>query len=1558
MHCNHNRSELCSVELLLQVQSNNMSMEFWCQSPAVPFMDSNQFHSCILPIMNITKQPSITMIINSNDTGKLFPIATANFTYFPEYSIKKHAKLPIVIQEDIRSRKKRDLKIGKIDIDVDDAVESEYDDPECTNYNNGGFNLNQPESLTNDDQPVEAVDFATDVITDDDPNEPLGEIDDTLAQDCTIDAPLYGNPNVEWIRVAGAPDLKIDQRINKNIDPDSDGIDFPKMKRYILLIRMKIYIYLQFVVVPSSNVNLLYVIAHYDSGRARQLYHSKVQQNPIVENFLTIEPIKFFEVHLNSTDDDLPPNDVTLNVGYCVAPQNTHPVVINPTYVLDDYIGTIDVDIDVNVNEDSKPSSASIIYPSVPVNALKPSGNLVSTVDVSIDSGNSASQLNNIKENLKPQDDIITIPSSVIADTVDVPSINVPVPSDSLMDTVNVDIDVSGSISEDQKPTLLRIRPQETIIPKDPVDTPLIITNPNDMTNTAVETPAVSNTIDINISQNILPPSYSIDTISSPTSIYNILPPMITTQAPAFYSCYQNLQITQNINVQNLFDLNSPQQTSIDDCINSQSTSSGYSFQSHHYPYQTIVINLRVNIYVQALTLGSQSNVQRYGLRLYNPLRNVDDTYYSSLVPQYGNQPSIVGIPLAKVAIRLYLNLYTTNDGRPPRNIKIVIHGCFDTSSSIDRDSGGRIGGQYYRSPDVPQLPLIPTRQRVPSVSIPVVNSRVETIYSDIRTPYDVNENSIPQYDDAPPTMMIDNSPGHDQIVSQSDAATLDINVEIDVPSGSDDQPILSVPSGTPSISYYRNPVLQTQISTYNILPPMKTIEAPAFYSCYQNLQITQNINVQNIFDLNSPQQTNIDDCINSQSTSPGYSFQSHHYPYQTIVINLRVNIYVQALTLGSQSNVQRYGLRLYNPLRNVDDTYYSSLVPEYGNQPSIVGIPLAKVAIRLYLNLYTTNDGRPPSNIKIVIHGCFDTSSSIDRGSSGRIGGQYYRSPDVPQLPLIPIRQQQSYIVSYASPAIPVPNVRLNNIISTVDVSIDNKPSNSIRVENREPELTYSDVRIPDDINTNLIADSDVDSSPVILTEVPSDDLDQFTSDESSNIDIPTSSLLETIDVNVDIETPSVADPNSDYPQFVERVKTPVVPLYPSPKSPLPTPIFNYLPPMKTTQAPAFYSCYQNLQITQNINLQNIFDLNSPQQTNIDDCINSQSTSSGYSFQSHHYPYQTIVINLRVNIYVQALTLGSQSNVQRYGLRLYNPLRNVDDTYYSSLVPEYGNQPSIVGIPLAKVAIRLYLNLYTTNDGRPPRNIKIVIHGCFDTSSSVDRDSGGRIGGQYYRSPDVPQLPFIPTESQDPLYGPAESQIPSTSLLPSPNKPIPFSRKPGQCFEQILIIGGSHITMIRSRNPLHQIVGPEINFGGTGYTFSLPSDTYEFEVHFVQPFTMKYVFIPYSANVESFKVEASHAGMLAVFTSKNTNDGLVVDGFPTMLISMLVITITHTTDGYLPSHITFSIGVCNPIYSPSNEGNEISDITDCTSQLRLLGNPKQVTRVDIKTPKKHMKAT
>ncbi|CAF4480726.1 unnamed protein product [Rotaria socialis] len=448
----------------------------------------------------------------------------------------------------------------------------------------------------------------------------------------------------------------------------------------------------------------------------------------------------------------------------------------------------------------------------------------------------------------------------------------------------------------------------------------------------------------------------------------------------------------------------------------------------------------------------------------------------------------------------------------------------------------------------------------------------------------------------------------------------------------------------------------------------------------------------------------------------------------------------------------------------------------------------------------------------------------------------------------------------------------------------------------------------------------------------------------------------------------------------------------------------------MTTSQVPAQYSCYNNPRIIGNNNVQSVFSLNIQRQTTISDQINSQSSSPGYSFSSFQYPYHTIVINLRVSTYVHSLSLGSQSNVQRYGLRLYHPGRNVDDTYYSSMTPEYDNQPTIAGIPLAKVAIRMYLNLYTTSDGRPPSNIKIVLNACFD-SSSMDSAINPMIGGQYYRTPSIPQVSYIPNGSQEqqsyysnalvPILSvptmnvvspsnnmnnpdvlfinpalPLNNRVPSRPLIAtvdfnddvsqqpdfsisasSPSNPIPFVRTPGQCFDQILIVGGSHITMIRSRNPVDQLVGPEINFGGTGYTFASPSDTYEFEVHFAQPFTIKYIFMSYSSNAESFKVEASHAGMLGVFTSTNTKDGLVVDGFPPMLVSMLVINIMHTTDGSLPNHVTLSIGVCNPIYSPSNEGNEAPEMTDCTSQLRLIGNSKQVARVDIKTPTTELKA-
>jgi hypothetical protein len=55
---------------------------------------------------------------------------------------------------------------------------------------------------------------------------------------------------------------------------------------------------------------------------------------------------------------------------------------------------------------------------------------------------------------------------------------------------------------------------------------------------------------------------------------------MIANQVPAQYSCYNNLQIVGNINVQNVFDINSQQQTAITDDINSQSTSTVNILQS------------------------------------------------------------------------------------------------------------------------------------------------------------------------------------------------------------------------------------------------------------------------------------------------------------------------------------------------------------------------------------------------------------------------------------------------------------------------------------------------------------------------------------------------------------------------------------------------------------------------------------------------------------------------------------------------------------------------------------------------------------------------------------------------------------------------------------------------------------------------------------------------------------------------------------------------------------------------------------------------------------------
>jgi hypothetical protein len=115
INCGNNRYRLCLVELALQIKSDQMSIEIWCQSPALSFANFHRFqtvHTCILPAVNATQQPSITMIINSQNIGKIYPLATANFTYSSQYFIEKQGEIPINIV--VRKNKNLNILLYKI----------------------------------------------------------------------------------------------------------------------------------------------------------------------------------------------------------------------------------------------------------------------------------------------------------------------------------------------------------------------------------------------------------------------------------------------------------------------------------------------------------------------------------------------------------------------------------------------------------------------------------------------------------------------------------------------------------------------------------------------------------------------------------------------------------------------------------------------------------------------------------------------------------------------------------------------------------------------------------------------------------------------------------------------------------------------------------------------------------------------------------------------------------------------------------------------------------------------------------------------------------------------------------------------------------------------------------------------------------------------------------------------------------------------------------------------------------------------------------------------------
>ncbi|CAF3546147.1 unnamed protein product, partial [Rotaria sp. Silwood2] len=217
----------------------------------------------------------------------------------------------------------------------------------------------------------------------------------------------------------------------------------------------------------------------------------------------------------------------------------------------------------------------------------------------------------------------------------------------------------------------------------------------------------------------------------------------------------------------------------------------------------------------------------------------------------------------------------------------------------------------------------------------------------------------------------------------------------------------------------------------------------------------------------------------------------------------------------------------------------------------------------------------------------------SINSGSSPMIGGQYYRSPSISQIPTG--LQQQTYIESYSAPAISMPTVPSENIVRTVDILIDNVASSSGPLEGS----LYSNVRTPYDLSSSSSSQNNNVPESIIAT------------DPIDSGRIRSEPFIANIDVNVDIGESSVPSVQMQHPDFPQQILTSAISNYHSPMVESPSLVLNNLPLMMTSQVPANYFCYNNLQIVGNINVQNIFHLDASQQTHISDIINSQSQSS-----------------------------------------------------------------------------------------------------------------------------------------------------------------------------------------------------------------------------------------------------------------------------------------------------------------------------------------------------------
>jgi hypothetical protein len=107
--CNSDGNKRCLVDIkltihLLSKQSNDKFVDIWCQPPAFALATINRMkthHTCVMRSADASEQPTIKMIVNAHDTGRLIPMVTVKFINSSKYNIHKQAQAHIVIRVSI-----------------------------------------------------------------------------------------------------------------------------------------------------------------------------------------------------------------------------------------------------------------------------------------------------------------------------------------------------------------------------------------------------------------------------------------------------------------------------------------------------------------------------------------------------------------------------------------------------------------------------------------------------------------------------------------------------------------------------------------------------------------------------------------------------------------------------------------------------------------------------------------------------------------------------------------------------------------------------------------------------------------------------------------------------------------------------------------------------------------------------------------------------------------------------------------------------------------------------------------------------------------------------------------------------------------------------------------------------------------------------------------------------------------------------------------------------------------------------------------------------------------